>query len=338
MAREPIDVLITVPLDDALVEQLQAVSPRLFFTLRRPGEDGSLGDDLDRYEIIFTAGPLPEPESVPNLRWVQLFWAGVDDIADHPLLNSDVSLCTSSGVHAISMAEYAMALILAFARRMPRILDHQRRVDWPSGRFQLFVPHQLFGATLGIVGYGSIGRHLARLGKGFGMEVLAVKRNAMEVVDPGYTEPGVGDPEGDLPDRIYPPQALRSFLGECDYVVLLLPLTAGTRHLINERALKAMKKSAVLINLARGAIVDTGALIEALQDETIAGAALDVFEEEPLSEYSPLWQMPNLVLSPHVGGFTPYYNARATDIFAENLRRYLDGDPLLNRVDTHLGY
>jgi phosphoglycerate dehydrogenase-like enzyme len=168
--------------------------------------------------------------------------------------------------------------------------------------------------------------------------VLAVKRNAMESVDPGYTQPGVGDPEGDLPDRIYPPQALRSFLGECDYVVLLLPLTAGTRHLINDRALKAMKKNAVLINLARGPIVDTAALVEALQNETIAGAALDVFEEEPLSEYSPLWKLPNLVLSPHVAGFTQHYNARAADIFAANLRRYLDGDPLLNRVDTHLGY
>ena len=131
---------------------------------------------------------------------------------------------------------------------------------------------------------------------------------------------------------------MRSFLGECDYVVLLVPLTPETQHLINAETLRDMKNSAVLINLARGGVVDTGALIESLREEVIAGAALDVFEQEPLSEHSPLWETPNLILSPHIAGFTPHYNERATDIFAENLRRYVEGEPLVNRVDRQLGY
>jgi phosphoglycerate dehydrogenase-like enzyme len=338
LAEEPINVLITVPFDDSLVEKLQAVSPRLNITRRRPDDEGKLGDDLDRFEVLYAAGALPDPESVPNLRWVQLHWVGVESVIDHPLFEGDVELCTISGIQAISTAEYAMALVLAFAHRIPRILDHQRRIDWPKGRFQLFVPDELHGATLGIVGYGSIGRHLARLGKGFGMQVFAIKRDAMDPTDSGYTVPGVGDPEGDLPDRIYPPQALRSFLGECDYVVLLVPMTPETHHLINAETLRDMKNSAVLINLARGGVVDTRALIEALREEVIAGAALDVFEQEPLSEHSPLWETPNLILSPHIAGFTPHYNERATDIFAENLRRYVEGEPLVNRVDRQLGY
>ena len=337
MAEEPINVLIAVPLEVGHIEKLEAISPRIKITSRR-ASDGDLGSDLDKFEVLYTDGPLPEPESAPNLRWVQLHWAGADEFVEHPLFEGEVELCTTSGMHAINMAEYAFALILAFARRLPRILDHQRRVEWPQGRFKLFVPDELHGATLGIVSYGSIGRHIARLGKGFGMQVLAVKRDATDPTDSGHTLPGVGDPEGDLADRIYPPQALRSFLGECDYVVLVVPLTPETHHLINAETLRAMKKSAVLINLARGPLVDPQALINALEEGHIAGAALDVFDEEPLSEHSPLWETPNLMLSPHVGGFTPYYDERATDIFAENLSRYLAGQPLVNRVDKTHGY
>jgi phosphoglycerate dehydrogenase-like enzyme len=338
LAEETLNVLVAVRFDDTLIEKLQAVSPQIDITVRRPDEDGHLGDDLDQFEVLYTANALPDPESAPNLRWVQGHWAGVDAYINHQLFDGDVELCTTSGIHAINVAEYALSLIMAFARRIPLIIDHQRRIEWPSGRFQLFAPDELLGATLGIVGYGSIGRHLARLGKGIGMQVLAIKRNAMDLADHGYVQEGVGDPEGDMPDRIYPPQALHSFLGECDYVALLLPLTRETQHLIDAETLRAMKPNAVLINLARGGIVDTEALREALNEGVIAGAALDVFEQEPLSELSPLWETPNLVLSPHIAGFTSHYDERATDIFAENLRRYLDGEPLVNRVDKQLGY
>jgi phosphoglycerate dehydrogenase-like enzyme len=327
-----------MPFPDELLERLEAVSPRIKVTRRRPTDDGDWGDDLDQFEVLYTVGKLPDPESVPNLRWVQLHSAGAEHVIDHPLFDGDVELCTLSGVHAISMAEFAMTLILAFANRLPRILEYQRRFEWPSGRWKLFLPDDLFGATLGIVGYGSIGRRLARLGKAFGMQVLAIKRDAMSTVDTGFAQPDTGDPEGDLPDRIYPPQALHSFLGECDYVVMLVPLTPETRHMIDAEALRAMKANAVLINLARGGVADTDALVEALNEGIIAGAGLDVFEQEPLSEHSPLWEAPNVILSPHIAGFTSRYDDRATDLFSENLRRYLEGEPLLNRVNKQRGY
>lgn len=338
MAEEPLNVLVAMPFPEPLIEKLRAVSPRIHLTVRPPDEDGNLGDDLDQFEVLYTASALPDPESVPNLRWVQGHWAGVDAHVHHRLFDGDVELCSTSGIHAITMSEFAFGLMLAFARHIPRMLDYQRRIEWPSGRWKLFVPDELFGATLGIVGYGSIGRHIARLGRCFGMQVLAVKRDVMDPADHGYVQEGVGDPEGDLPDRTYPPEALHSFLGECDYVVVLVPLTPDTHHLFDAETLRAMKPSAVLINLARGGVVDTEALVEALNEGVIAGAGLDVFEQEPLSEHSPLWETPNLILSPHVGGFTPHYDERATDIFAENLRRYLNGDPLINQVNKQLGY
>ena len=340
MAEElvPVNVLSTILLEDEQVAMLESISPRIKVTVRKADEVDDLGDDLEQFEVLYTSNPLPDPEAAPNLRWVQGFWAGVDTFIDHPLFAGDVELYTASGVHAINTAEFAMALILTFARKIPTIIDYQRRIEWPEGRFDIFVPTELYGSTLGIIGYGSIGRHVARLGKGFGMEVLAIKRNAMDPVDHGYTAPDMGDPEGDIADRIYPPQALHSFLGECDFVVLLVPLTAETERLINEDALGAMKESAILINLARGQVLDSEALVKALEDGKIAGAALDVFDEEPLSEYSPLWELPNLILSPHVAGFTAHSKQRALDILAENLRRYLDGEALVNHVDKEKGY
>ena len=142
----------------------------------------------------------------------------------------------------------------------------------------------------------------------------------------------------EIPDRIYPVAALRSFMSECDYVVVTVPLTDATHHLINGLVLAQMKPHAVLVNVARGAVVDQSALVDALEKGKIGGAALDVFEEEPLPEDSPLWQLPNVILSPHISGLTPHYDLRATDLFAENLRRFVLGDPLLNVVDRKRNY
>jgi phosphoglycerate dehydrogenase-like enzyme len=170
------------------------------------------------------------------------------------------------------------------------------------------------------------------------MKVLAIKRDVRILADERYAEPGIGDPDGEIPDRIYPPQALHSFLKECDYVVLTIPLTSDTHHMIDAAALSVMKPHAVLINVGRGDVVDEQALLVALVQGTIGGAALDVFSEEPLPMSSPLWQLPNVIISPHISGFTPHYDERATDIFAENLRRYVADEPLLNVVDRDRDY
>jgi phosphoglycerate dehydrogenase-like enzyme len=217
-------------------------------------------------------------------------------------------------------------------------LTYQKRGIWPGGRWNKFVPQELHGATIGIIGYGSIGRQVARLAHAFGMRVLATKRDPRHIVDTGYQLDDTGDPIGELPDRVYPAAATLSMLPECDYVVVCAPLTPETHHLIDEEALKAMRSTAYLVNISRGKIVDESALVEALEKNEIAGAGLDVFEVEPLSANSPLWKLDNVILSPHIAGFTPDYDRRAIDVFTRNLRRYLEGRPLLNLVDRDAGY
>jgi phosphoglycerate dehydrogenase-like enzyme len=190
---------------------------------------------------------------------------------------------------------------------------------------------------LGIVGYGSIGREVGRLGRAFGMRVLALRRSAGRA-EQGYAVDDTGDPQGFIPDRFYAPEALHQLLAKCDYVVIALPLTPETTGAFGEAEFRAMKPTAYLVNIARGPIVDEAALIRALQEGTIAGAGLDVFEVEPLPAGSPLWTLENALLSPHVAGFTPHYDERAAALFAQNLARYVAGEPLLNCVHKVRGY
>lgn len=337
---EPINVLVTMPFPAPLIEKLEGVSPRIVVTQREARKAEEIADLLPAVDVIYTLQAFPSPAEAPRLRWVQLHQAGIDSILDQPLYtNSDVIFTTSSGIHAIPMAEYVMGQVLAFAHHFMEMMEDKANATWPQHRWKRYVPQELYGATIGIIGYGSIGRQVARLAQAFGMQVLALKRDVRHPAkEYAYTIPGVGDPEGDIPDRIYPPEALHSFLGECNFVVVTAPLTQSTRHLIDADAIRAMRPDAVLINVARGGLIDETALIDALSSKLIRGAALDVFSEEPLPADSPLWKLPNVILSPHVSGFTPLYDERATDLFAENLRRFIAGETLLNVVDRTRHY
>lgn len=336
---EEINVLVTMPFPQPLIDKIVRVSPSLAVTQHEARTADEITDIVGEVEVIYAWQAIPLPEDAPNLRWAQLHSAGADAILQHPLyLQSDVIFTTANGIHAIPLAEYVMAQILAFAHHLPKMFEDKTNSTWAAGWWNRYVPSELHGATLGIVGYGSIGRHVARLAQAFGMRILAIKRDVRHLADDRYAVPGIGDPEGELPDRVYPPQALHSFVSECDYVVLTVPLTSQTHHLVDTAALAAMKPGAILINIARGDVVDEQALVTALEQEVIGGAALDVFAEEPLPEDHPLWKLPNVIISPHVGGFTPHYDDRATDIFAENLRRYVAGEPLLNMVDRSREY
>ena len=197
---------------------------------------------------------------------------------------------------------------------------------------------ELRGRTLGIIGYGSIGREIARLATAFGMQILVTKRDARHVKDEGYNLPGYGDPEGNLPTRIYPTEATRSMVGECDYIAITLPLTPRTHHMFDEAMFRAMKPSCFVVNVGRGGLIKESDLVRALSKGWIAGAGLDVFETEPLPEDSPLWNMENVIMSPHVSGFSREYDERAVDLFVANLGRYLAGQPLLNSVNREQGY
>jgi phosphoglycerate dehydrogenase-like enzyme len=229
-------------------------------------------------------------------------------------------------------------MMLTLGHRMYDLFNSQNRAEWPHDRWERFGPLELRGSTVGIIGYGSIGREIARLLQPFGTTILATKRDVRHPQDAGYTPEGLGDPEGDYFTRLYPIQALKSMIKECDFVVVCVPLTVETRNLISEAELAVMKPTAHIINIGRGGVVDQAALFTALQERHLAGVAMDVFAEEPLPPGSPFWRMPTVVVTPHIGGISAAYQNRAINLFAENLRRYLEGVTLLNRFDIMKGY
>jgi phosphoglycerate dehydrogenase-like enzyme len=339
---EPLRVLITVRLEDAQLELLRSISERIEIMVHPAAEAHEVPDEMwAKTNVLYTVRAVPEPALAPQLRWVQAHVAGVDHLLDRPLFQTEgVQLTTASGIHATTMTEYVFAMMLAFGHRLPAMFKHQAEANWPGeGKFRTFMPAPLRGSTVGIVGYGSIGREIARVAHTFEMEVLAVKRDVRHPADlDTYMLPGAGDPEGLYFHRLYPPEALISMVRACDFVILTVPLTESTRGMFDASVLSAMKPSAYLINVSRGGVVDEAALVDALKAEKIAGAAMDVFQTEPLPPDSPLWKVPNLIISPHVSGNSADYNDKAAALFAENLKRYLARKDLLNLVDRTRGY
>jgi phosphoglycerate dehydrogenase-like enzyme len=266
--------------------------------------------------------------------------ASVEPIFAQPIAGTSVEITNSSGIHAIPIGEYVLASMLAFARRFRPLLERQQHHHWalPEEIYRSLVGVELRGAVLGIVGYGSIGREVARLGTAFGTRVLACKRDPASRADPGWRPEGVGDPEGSIPEAFFGPSGLHEMLGRSDFVVVTCPLTPETAGLIDAAALATMRPGAYLVNVSRGGIVDEPALIEALRAGRIGGAGLDVTAREPLPAESPLFDLPNVLVTPHCSGTTAAYNDRAVEVFCENLRRHLAGRPLLNRIDRALRY
>jgi phosphoglycerate dehydrogenase-like enzyme len=334
---EPIHVVVAMDFSDAILERIRAVSPRLRVERHYPDVPERVWENA---EVLYTLRHFPDPVQASHLRWIQMHTAGIDHAIDQPIMKAqDVEITNASGVHAVHMSEFCLMMMMAFAYKLPQVLEFQAKSEWPRRPHELFAPVPLRGQTLGIVGYGAIGRELARMADALGMRVLAIKRNVMHPADYGtYRIPGTGDPEGEIPLRIYPPEALVSVAREADFLVLIAPLTQSSRALVNAEVLAAMKKTAVLINVARGAVVDEAALISALASKQIAGAALDVFETEPLPTASTLWNLDNVILSPHIAGNSAGYHDKCADVFIENLTRYLENRPLLNRVQRELGY
>ena len=252
-------------------------------------------------------------DHAPKLKFIQSIGAGTDQFDRAALAAKNIRLASASGVNANAVSEHAMALILALARRLPEARDNQARKFWrgmigdPAGR-----EDELGGKTLLIVGIGRIGGRLARLARAFGMTVIGVRRD----VDAGANGA----------DAVYGLDALHTLLPEADYVALTCPLTPDTERLIGAAALARMKPSSMLINCARGRVVDEAALIGSLRTGAIAGAALDVTEDEPLGEGSPLWTMPNVLLTPHTAGETRAYEANVLDIMQDNLGRLWRGE------------
>ncbi len=336
----PINVLITVPIKSSLIKQLQEVSPLLRITVHPAETVEGVPDELwARCEVLYTKSIIPDMELAPNLKWVQHHYAGIDSSLgfispDRP----NLTVTTLSGAETSQIAEHVMAMVLAFGRQLPTLSAHQKKAEWPKDRWERFKARELRTSTVGIIGYGSIGRQIARLLREFGATVLATKNNAMHPADSGYTPEGMGDPNGDFVHRLYPAQALKSMLKDCDFIVVAVPLSNKTRGLVNADVLSVCKPSAYLIDVSRGGIVDHAALIKILNERGLAGAALDVFPEEPLPKKSPLWEMANVIITPHIAGGSSYYDERAMLLFAENLSRYIADLPLYNVFDLKRGY
>ncbi len=256
----------------------------------------------------------------PKLRWVHTFSAGVDRQVPELAGRDGVVLTNNTGAYDIPIAEHVIAMIFAAAKRVPEHLAAQGRSEW-----QREVPHaEVRGATLVILGMGSIGSELARLAGGVGMRVIGIRR------DPSRPAPGV--------ERVVAPERFAEVVREADYLAVTAALTPKTRGMVSAQVIAALKPTAWLINIARGPIVDEGALAAALKERRIGGAALDVFETEPLPATSPLWTLDNAILTPHVSNSSPKVRERSLALVVENVRRFKTGEPLLNLVDRSVGY
>ena len=338
----PIKVLLTLRFTDAQIERVRAVSSRLVVAQKSVKEGADFSDTSALFdgdeEIFYGMIPPRDLSRALRLKWVQLHSAGINHLTNHPILQSDVLVTTASGIHATPIGDFAIALMLALARKISTMTRKQDHAEWPKGKWNLLLGTELRGKTLGVVGYGSIGREVGRIAtRGFAMRVLALTRGG-DKRDRGYHEPGVGDPDGTLPDAWFTRAQLLDLLAQSDFVLIATPLTDETRGMIGARELRAMKPTAFLVNIARGGIVDEAALVRALKENWLAGVGLDVFEKEPLPADSELWKLENALISPHVSGATRHYDERAVELFCENLRRYLRGEYLLNLVDTTKGY
>jgi D-2-hydroxyacid dehydrogenase (NADP+) len=331
-----LNVLVVNKIDVNSLDKIASISPNIRVMTSWhlwDAQDTTSGKETDCSEPEFTSmlakadiifGYRP-PKNVlqraPRLKWIQTVLAGVDHFLDKDLVNSPVLVTNASGLHGIQIAEVVFEKMLMFVKKAPLYLEYQRDKKWERQ-----ILGRLHSKTLGIIGLGNIGTRIAKLGKAFGMRVVATRRSARKISQ----APGV--------DVIYPISNLDRLIQESDFIVMILPSTPETRNMITERELALMKPTAYLINVGRGDTVDENALIRFLEDKRIAGAGLDAYAVEPLPKESKLWELPNVILTPHIAGPIEDYFQRATDLFCENLKLYVEGKKLFNLVNKKRGY
>jgi glyoxylate/hydroxypyruvate reductase len=336
-------VLIATPLEPELVERIRAVDPRLHVvhrpdligTARFPADHHPLLDRtaaqasdwaalLAEAEVLFDVdAPNVRPgliERAPRLRWVQATSSGIGPWVERLGLHAtDVAVTNAAGIHAVPLAEFALMAMLYFAKRMPLVNANRALRRW-----ELFAGDVVRGRTVAVIGLGGVGREVARLAHAVGMRVLGVRRRA---------EPG-----DSVVEAVYAPSDVPRVLGESDYVVLIAPATPETESMLGEREIRAMRPGSVLINIARGSLVDEQALERALRDGHVSGAALDVLRQEPPAPDNPFWSLPNVLITPHSMSTATNENELLTELFCENLARYVSGRPLKNLIDKARGY
>ncbi len=328
---DTVNVILATPASEEAKQAIKAVSPRINLLdvsdLSRRDYQGDLQARKELNKILAEAEisygmriPTNLLERAPKLKWIQVTSAGVDRYLNDEFRHSPIILTNASGVHATPIGEFVVSLMLMFAKNAAVFFEAKQRKEW------LRTPGTVLnGKTVGVVGLGSIGQEVARLCKAFRMRVIATRRSPTK-----RTARNV--------DLLLPPNGLPRLLEESDYVALCVPLTPETRNLMSKAEFKMMKPSAHIINIGRGPVIDEEALIQALQAKIIAGAGLDVFTTEPLPLESKLWDLPNVIISPHVSGGREDYEVGALDIFCRNLHRYIEGKRLINVVNKEKGY
>jgi phosphoglycerate dehydrogenase-like enzyme len=267
-----------------------------------------------------------ELDRAPKLRWLHTSAVAVETLCLQELFARGVVVSNTRGVQAVPIAEHVMAVVLAFAKQLPAVLENQRRAHWAQNEFiGLHLPWLLRGRTLGLIGVGTIGAEIAARAEAFGMRVVAVRRrtehNAIRNVDDTFG-----------------PEQLSDMLAQCHVLVVAAPLTPYTSGMLGAREFQQLPRGALVVNVGRAKIIDTDALMAALRSGHLGGASLDVFPQEPLPSDHPLWSCPNVILSPHTSGFREGHWAEVVELFAENLERFERGEALRFRVEPELGY
>ena len=322
---DELNLLVSFSLPAQYVERIRVFCPRVTIQQSRNKEEAlALAKEAD----ILLAGffSLELFKAARRLRWIQTLFAGVDRFLYPEVAKSSVVITNASGVNSIAVSEHVIGLMLCLNRKLHIFVRNQIKREWKTSDTDLSVQmDELSGKTAGLVGLGHIGSEIAKRARCLGMRVIATRRNASA-------------PKPDYVDKLVPLGDLEELLVDSDFVIIQVPLTRETEGMFGEKEFRRMKRTAHLVNASRGKIVKEDELIEALKEGRIAGAALDTFCVEPLPEDSPLWRMQNVIVTPHVAGLTPHYMERLTDLFCDNLRRFMNGEPLINVVDKSRGY
>jgi phosphoglycerate dehydrogenase-like enzyme len=317
------------------LERIQQVAPGS--RIINLSVEGLADGPVDEVEVLLRGWLVAEAfdrllARAPHLTWVHSATSGVERALTPAARARDILVTNARGVFSRPIAEHVLLMILAVSRHLPDLLELQRERTW-----QPLEGRELRELTIGIVGYGSLGRSVASLASAFGARIVAMRRH------PDAGAPTPADQDDGFPleprlDRVVGPDQLRDVLAESDVVVLAAPLTSETEGMIDEAAIGAMKRDAWLINVARGRLIDDTALIRALRENRIGGAALDTFRDEPLPQGSPYWDLPNVILTPHTAWSSARVLDRSIDLFCDNLVRFSRGEPLRNIVDPAAGY
>jgi len=318
-------ILISFDLPEIYVEKIRSVSPEVEVVKSKDKEEAlELAKDVDCLFAGFFSKELLQ--GAKKLKWIQSWGAGVERILIPEVVKSRVIVTNAGGIHPTPISEHVIGMMLCFTRRLHVYIRNQTEKKWEQlETWTSPMVEELSGKTLGIVGLGKIGTEIAKKAKCLGMRVIATKR---DLTSPALT----------YVEKLVSPADLNQLLAESDFAVLSLPLTKETEGMIGERQLRSMKPTGILINVSRGKIIQENKLVQALKQGWIGGAGLDTFENEPLPENSELWNFKNVIITPHIAGDTPHYAERLTNIFTENLNRFLRKQPLINVVDKNLGY